>query len=244
MSGHSKWSQIKRKKGIKDVQKGQIFTKMSKLITLAVKEGGGIADPEKNFKLRLAVERAKGENMPKDSISRAIEKATGADSPNLKEVIYEGFAAGGVALLIRAATDNSNRTHSEVKNTLEKHGGKFGNVNSVAYLFEKCGLVSFDRLAVPEDKVFEFADRTKALDIDTTDDSYNVYIPFEKLGHVAEFAAGISPKSVEIDYRPKTTVFLDSGEGSQKIVALCHALEELDDVDRVFANFEIAKDVT
>src|SRR3990167_9111836 len=208
MSGHSKWSQIKRKKGLTDQKRGQIFSKMSRLITLSVKEGGGITDPEKNVKLRLAVTRAKSENMPKENIDRAISKASGGESGSVQEVLYEGFGPSGVSLVITGVTDNANRTHSEVKNLLEKNGGKIGTVGSVAYLFDKCGLIAFDKETTAEEAVFSFADKINAIDIESTGDSYIVYIPFDKLGLVPTFTSGLEPTLVEPYYRPKSPILV------------------------------------
>lgn len=144
MSGHSKWSKIKREKQAKDKQKGNIFSKLSRLITLAVIEGGGITDPENNIKLRLAIEKAKNLNLPKENIERAIEKGTGPESQELKEVVYEAFGPEGVSLIILATTDNMNRTLSEIRNVLELHGGKLGTQGSVLHLFKKSGLSTFE----------------------------------------------------------------------------------------------------
>lgn len=238
MSGHSKWSQIKRKKGIKDVQKGQIFTKMSKLITLAVKEGGSVTDPDKNFRLRLAVERAKGENMPKEAIARAVEKAAGGGHENLHAAIYEGFGPGGITLVIAATTDNPNRSHSEVKNTLEKAGGKIGGQHSVLYLFDKCGVVVFKKGEGVEVKVFDFADKIGALDIEEAPEDFVVYIPFENLGHVSQNLTDIEPATVDVFYRPKAPISV-STEVADKAHALIESLAALDDVERVYSNFEL-----
>lgn len=238
MSGHSKWSQIKRKKEIKDIEKGKIFSKISRLITLAVKEGGGTTDPEKNIKLRLAVERAKSENMPKDNIARSIEKATRGGEENLRAIVYEGFGPGGIALLITGATDNPSRAHSQVKSTLERIGGKLGGPNCVNYLFDKCGVVVFKRTESDESKIFSFADKIQALDIDETDGNLVVYIPFSNIGQVDENLDGLKPETVDVFYRPKNVV---KGEKDLqiKLYSLIESLESLDDVERVYSNFEI-----
>lgn len=237
MSGHSKWSQIKRQKGINDQKKGAIFSKMSKIITMAVREGGGIADPAKNFKLRLAVERARAENMPKDNIERAIEKATGADSANIKEVVYEGFAVAGASLIITAATDNPNRTFNMIKSTLEKLNGKMGSPNSVAYNYDKCGVVVFNKSEIDEAAAFSFSDSIGASDIDDNGSTYVVYIPFEKLGHVHEVLGDTKPDTIDVFYRPHLTVMVDHNIAEQ-IGRICEALEDLDDVDKVYSNYE------
>lgn len=235
MSGHSKWSTIKRKKGIADQKRGQIFSKMSRLITLAVIEGGGIGDPEKNVKLRLAIERARAENMPKENISRAIEKAIGGAGDNVKEVVYEAFGPGGVSLIIAAATDNPNRTHSEIKKVLEKMGGKMGTPNAVAHLFDKCGVVVFEKRLSDESAVFEFADSCGAYDIEENETSYVVYIPFEKLGLVSRQLQGLKPSTIDVFYRSKA-VLSTSPKDNIKVSELIEALQDLDDVDKVYSN--------
>ena len=153
MSGHSKWANIKRKKGVNDAQRSAVFTKMSRIISTAVHEGGGIGDPEKNFKLRLAVDRAKAVNMPKDTIQRAIDKAAGGDGSQMKELLYEGFGPHGIAILISATTDNQNRTFAEVKLAIEKNGGKMASTNAVAYQFTKCGVLELQKKDVSAEEV-------------------------------------------------------------------------------------------
>lgn len=237
MSGHSKWSKIKRGKEIKDRQKSSIFSKLSRIITLAVVEGGGITDPANNIKLRLAVEKAKQLNMPKDNIARAIDNGTGPDKESIKEVVYEAFAPGGVGLLIEASTDNLNRTLSEVRNILELNGGKLGNQGSVMYLFRKCGLVRFKRGEVTEEKVLSFAEKIGAFDIDKSEDLFSVYIPFELLHKVhGAIPPDLKTDSIEIEFKPQTPIPI-SGENMVKSIAdLTVALEDLDDVHKVFIN--------
>ncbi len=240
MSGHSKWSTIKRKKGLKDAQKGQIFTKLSRLITLAVLEGGGMTDPGINVKLRLAVEKAKSANMPKDTVQRAIEKGHGPDKDSLKEVMYEGFAPDGIALLIQVTTDNNNRTIAEIRGVLDRGGGKLGSQGSVSYLFQKCGVVTFDKSTNSEDAIFEFGDAVQSLDIEEDDSSLTVYFPFENLGKVQELLNGLVPSSpAEVNYRPFTEIKIEDEKKAKRIVDLVGRLEDLDDVQSVFGNFEI-----
>ena len=238
MSGHSKWSQIKRKKGIADQKRGQLFSKLSRVITLSVREGRGITDPENNLKLRLAVERARAENMPKENIERAIEKARGAADENYKEVVYEAFGPKGVQFIITAATDNPNRTHSSIKNVLEKMGGKMGRPNSVAYLFDKCGVVVFNKGEVDETAVFSFSDEIGALDIDEEESQYVVYIPFEKFGQVSSHLSGLTTSTIDIFFKPKSTISISEQE-LISIHNLIEALEDLDDVDNVYSNYHI-----
>ena len=242
MSGHSKWSQIKRKKEIKDKQKGTIFSKLSRLITLAVVEGGGISDPEKNIKLRLAVEKAKAENMPKENIKRAIDNGIGSNKSLIKEVVYEAFGPNKVALIILTATDNPNRTLAEIRNVLERDGGKLGVKGSVAYLFKKCGIVIFDKTDVPEDKVFQFAEKIDAFDIDQDGTTFTVYIPFENLGKVKDNLNGLSPQTTEVDYKPTSFININNKDSADKILKLVEDLESLEDVSHAFGNFNIADD--
>jgi len=228
MSGHNKWSKIKRQKEAKDLIKGNVFSKVSRLLTLAVIEGGGITEPESNVKLRLAMEKAKAVGMPKDNIKRAIEKAAGPDKAQLKEIIYEGFGPGGVALIIVATTDNANRTLTEIKNLLERNEGKLGSQNSVAYLFRKCGLIVLPKKDYQEDKILDISDQIKAFDISEDEERYYLYLPFENLGRVKEWMA-------EIDFKPQTVVSLNE-ELTKKVSHLVNILEELDDVQKVFTN--------
>ncbi len=242
MSGHSKWSQIKRKKGLKDQEKGRIFSKLARAITIAVLEGGGATDPEHNLKLRMAIDKAKHDNMPKENIQRAIEKGIGPDKESLHEIVYEGFGSKGVVFLIQATTDNSNRTHSEIKNVLERHHGKIGAQGSVMYLFQKCGMISFDKTGNREEDVFNFADKIHALDIDDDGSMFTVYFPFENLGRVRDFLGELKPTPAELDYRPTSSVKITDQGSAKSILSLVESLESLDDVHKVFSNFDIPEE--
>ena len=228
MSGHSKWANIKRKKGVNDAQRSAVFTKMSRIISTAVHEGGGIGDPEKNFKLRLAVDRAKAVNMPKDTIQRAIDKAAGGDGSQMKELLYEGFGPHGIAILISATTDNQNRTFAEVKLAIEKNGGKMASTNAVAYQFTKCGVLELQKKDVSEEEVYAMFDEYKALDLEEDDEVYVLYIPFEQMGKVKG--------SIDVIFRPNATVELSEAE-SEKVEGFIEKLEELDDVMNVYSNY-------
>jgi YebC/PmpR family DNA-binding regulatory protein len=243
MSGHSKWANIKRKKGVNDKAKGKIFGKLARMITLAVVESNGATNPDHNVRLRLAIEKAKHENLPKENIHRAIEKGSGPGMTQLKEEIYEAFAPGGVALILLATTDSVNRTLSELRFTLERHGGKLGNRGSVAYLFQRCGLVTFDKQANKEEDVFVFSEKIEALDMDEDDLVYSVYFPYEKLGHVKDFLGNLKSGPPDVDYRPNTTVAIEKKEAVEKIITLIEALESLDDVHKVFTNFTVANEL-
>lgn len=239
MSGHSKWANIKRKKQANDQVRGSEFSKLSRLITLAVIEGGGITDPENNVKLRLAIEKAKQLNMPKDNIQRAIDRGVGPDRVQLKETAYEAFAPSGVALIILVTSDNVNRTLSEVRNILDCHHGKLGNQGSVSYLFTKCGMIVFNNNQVKEDNVFSFAEKIQAFDIDQDKTNFIVYFPFENLGRVKDILGEIKYEQLEIDYKPNSLIVIENKQKAQQILDLIDALENLDDVQRVFGNFDI-----
>jgi YebC/PmpR family DNA-binding regulatory protein len=234
MSGHSKWANIKHKKGVNDKLKGNVFGKMSRLITLAVVEGGGV-DPDNNVKLRIAIEKAKSFNMPKDNISRAIERGVGPDKSNLKEVIYEGFGPGGVAMLLHATTDNPNRTLGEIRSIMERHLGKLGSSGSVGYLFRKCALMTFKKESIKEEETFAIGDKLGAFDIDSDQERFYIYFPFENLGHIKDKLQGVEYESAEVDFKPQTIIEVDS-EKLTKIGELVGLLEDLDDVHKVFVN--------
>lgn len=239
MSGHSKWANIKRKKEANDKVKGAVFAKMSRLITLAVVEGGGMPDPSHNFKLRLAIDKARSMNMPKENINRAIEKASGADRNSIKEIIYEGFAPHGVALMIQATSDNPNRTVSEIKNVIEMHGGKIGSQGSVAYLFNKCALIEFDTTINKEEDILNFSEALNAIDIEQEKLEYYVYVPFEQYGKIKEALGPLQPKNTEVDYKPLSPVEVGDTSSIDKIVELIQALEDLDDVHHVYSNLSM-----
>ena len=235
MSGHSKWSKVKRQKGVTDVQKGRVFAKLAKLITLAVVEGGGIGTPENNVKLRFMIEKARQENMPKENIERAIAKASGPNKTVLKEVHYEAFTKDGAALLIVATTDSPNRTTSEIKNALDRHGGKLGAQGSVSYLFQHCMVVVLNKADNIEEKIYEFAELMSAYDIDEEGESYIVYIPFQNAGKVKDHSSNLKIVSHEIEYRPIASIQVPP-EHEHSIIELIEALENLDDVQNVFIN--------
>src|SRR6266481_4787488 len=203
MSGHSKWSQIKRQKGAADVKRGMVFTKMTKEIMLAAKEGGG--DPDANFRLRLAMDRARAVNMPRDNIQRAIDRATGGgDGSALESVVYEGYAPGGVSVMIEAATDNRNRTVSEIRAAFTRGGGKLGEAGSVQWLFEQKGIIEIDAGKRSPDDVSLIAIDSGAEDVETDGSLVTAYTTpssFEKVKAALE-KAGIAVASAEISMRP------------------------------------------
>ena len=243
MAGHSKWAGIKHKKAIVDARRGKLFTKLARAITVAAKEGGG--DPEGNPALALAVQKAKDASMPKDNIERAIAKGTGggADADALEAVMYEGYGPGGVAIMVEATTDNRNRTGSEVRHLFSKHGGNLGEPGSVAYLFDKKGVLVVDGDRYTEDDLMPAVD-AGAEDIQMDADVFEVLTEPADLARVraALVEAGIEVEEAEVSQRPKSVVPLDE-EGALKLMRLVDALEEQDDVDTVHANFDVDADV-
>lgn len=243
MAGHSKWAGIKHKKAIVDARRGKLFTKLARHITVAAKEGGG--DLAGNAALALAVQKAKDASMPKDNIQRAIDKGTGAgaDAANFETVMYEGYGPGGVAVLVEALTDNRNRTGSEVRHMFSKHGGSLGEPGSVAYLFDKKGVIVVDGEKHDEDSLM-VAIEAGADDIEEDDGVFEVITEPAALTAVrgALDEAGIAYESAEVAYRPTVRAPLDE-EGATKLAKLMDALDDNDDVSEVHANFEVEDDV-
>ncbi len=237
MSGHSKWANIKRKKEANDKVKSNVFAKASRLITMAVIEGGGLTDPEHNVKLRFAIEKAKQDNMPKENIARSIEKGSGPDKATLSHVRFEAFGPGGASLLILGTTDNNNRTHSEIRNIVEKHGGKMGSLGSVAYLFAQNGVITFSRADTNEDDVFAFAERVDGNDIEEDETSITVFIPYEKLHGVNDQIGTLKGSEPEVVYKASSSIPLNKHD-SNKLIDLIQALEDHDDIHEVFTNAE------
>lgn len=238
MSGHSKWATIKRAKGAADLKRGLTFTKISNAITIAVRASGGITDINSNFKLRLAVEAARNANMPKDNIQRAIQKAVGKDTGEVKEVIYEGFAPEGVAIIIEAATDNSLRTTSEIKSIFNKEGGSFGQPGSVAYLFSQKGIIVIGKNGKTIDELFEIALQSGAEDIEDAQDKTIITTSYADLSSVAEKLKekSIMPEEIEIIRKSLTSITIPDPEKLQKVINFLQKLENLDDVQKVYSN--------
>ena len=243
MSGHSKWSSIKHKKGIADARRGKIFTKLIREITVAARMGGG--DPSGNPRLRAAIAAAKAENMPKENIERAIKKGTGElEGASYEEASYEGYGPGGVAVLVDCLTDNRNRTVAEVKHLFERHGGSLGEPGCVAWLFEKKGLIVIEKDKVDEEKLLDVALEAGAEDVREGDTEFEVITEpgdFETVKKAIE-DEGIPYSVAEISMIPKNTVKLD-GKKAQQMLSLMQALEDNDDVSHVYANFDIPDDV-
>ncbi|MBW1886382.1 MAG: YebC/PmpR family DNA-binding transcriptional regulator [Deltaproteobacteria bacterium] len=240
MSGHSKWSTIKRKKGALDAKRGKIFTKLIRELSTAASIGGG--DPGGNPRLRLVIEKAKGANMPKDNIKRAIDKGVGGgDSAAYEEFVYEGYGPGGAALLIETLSDNKNRTVGEVRHVLTKRGGNLGASGCVAYLFEKKGILSFDGEGMDADALIEAAMEAEVEDVADEGDGIEVVTLPGNLSQVQEVlrGQGFECASAEVSMVPSTSVEL-SGKDAESMLGLMEALEDLDDVQNVYANFDIS----
>ena len=241
MSGHSKWSTIKHKKGAADAKRGKLFTKLSKAIIVAAKEGG--PDPAANLSLQNAVEKAKSYSMPKDTIERAIARGAGtdADAAAYETIVYEGYGPDGVAVLVEALTDNRNRTASDVRHTFAKHGGNLGTTGAVAWLFERRGVVLVDAESVDEDELTLAAAEGGADDVELDGTVFQVSSAPESLSAVRDAieAAGIEVQSAELTMIPKTTVEVAEEAAAKKLIRLIEELEDNDDVQDVSANFDI-----
>ena len=244
MSGHSKWSTIKRKKGAQDAKRGALFGKLSRAISVAAREGGG--DAEMNPALHLAVQKAREANMPNDNIQRAVDKGTGAgaDAETFERITYEGYAPGGVAVMVEVLTDNRNRAASDVRYIFSKNGGKLGTSGSVAYLFERKGVILVPRDNVDEDELMELALEAGAEDVETMESDYRVVMAPEDFAAVRDSlrAVGVEFENAEITMQPQNSVELDSATAKQTL-RLMDALEENDDVQEVYANFDISDEV-
>lgn len=239
MSGHSKWATIKRKKAVTDSRRGKVFTQIIKEITIAARIGGG--DAGGNPRLRLAIEKAKASNMPSDNVKRAIQKGTGElPGQAYEDVVYEGYGPGGVALIIESVTDNKNRTVSEIRHILERHGGKLGASNSVAWMFHKKGTIRTQKGAMSEDDMLGIVLDAGAEDLRTDGDSFEVTTApdsFETVKKAIE-ERKIPIESAELHKIPENTVRVEGAE-AEKVLKLMEALEEHDDVQNVYANFDI-----
>ena len=242
MSGHSKWATIKHKKGVADAKRGQKFTKLIKEITIAAKMGGG--DPDSNAALRTAIVKAKAENMPKDNIERAIKKGAGEmGGSNFYELTYEGYAPGGVAIIIDTLTDNKNRTAADVRSTLTKLGGSLGASGCVSYMFQTKGVITYDAEKYTEDQIFEVALENGAEDVTNEDGVIEVTTAPADFVTVLEAlqAAGLEQESADINKIADQTVSLEKDK-AQKVMKIVDKLEELDDVQQVSTNLDLPED--
>jgi YebC/PmpR family DNA-binding regulatory protein len=240
MSGHSKWHTIKHKKGALDAKRGKIFTKLIKEITVAARTGGS-GDIDANARLRKAVSDAKGQNMPNDTIDRAIKRGTGElEGVNYDEITYEGYGIGGVAVLLETMTDNRNRTVAEIRHLFSKNGGNLGEAGSVAWMFDRKGLIIVNKDAKPEDELFELALEAGADDMQDDGEVFEIYTSQESFNdvHDALQKAGVPMESAEVSMIPQNYIKLE-GEDAKKMLKLYDALDDNDDVQKIFANFDI-----
>ncbi|MCX7995368.1 MAG: YebC/PmpR family DNA-binding transcriptional regulator [candidate division WOR-3 bacterium] len=244
MSGHSKWAKIKRKKASADAARGRLFTKLIREITVAARQGGG--DPNANPRLRTAIEEARAANMPNENIERAIKRGTGQldGGQTLEEVIYEGYGPNGVALLIEAVTDNRNRTTSEIKHILSRHNGSLGTQGSVAWQFQTRGIITIDAHKYDEDTILSLALDGGALDVKTEDENYQVITTPETFHKIKDIFKNnnIEILSSEITKIPQNTIPLNEKD-AEKVLKLFEALDELDDVQHVYSNFDIPDEI-
>ncbi|MBI2019109.1 YebC/PmpR family DNA-binding transcriptional regulator [Candidatus Daviesbacteria bacterium] len=246
MSGHSKWSTIKRAKGAADIKRGLTFTKVANAITIATKMGGS-GDPDSNPRLRMAVDEARGVNMPKDNIQRAIDRGLGKlPGQTLEEVLYEGFGPGKTAFLVEGVTDNKMRTLQEVKNLFDKNGGSLGGQGSVAYMFDRVGeiRVKSQESRVKEDEMLELIDLGAEDVVDYLEDNMQGYLVYVGSSEVNTMGnkitrAGYKVESQELVYKPNVLIQINDAESAKKVLDFAGKLEELDDVQKVYANFDI-----
>jgi YebC/PmpR family DNA-binding regulatory protein len=239
MAGHSQYKNIMHKKGRQDAIRSKLFSKLAREITVAAKMG--LPDPSMNARLRAAILAARAENMPKDNIERAVKKASGADAENYDEVRYEGYAPGGVAVIVEALTDNRNRTAGEVRSYFTKAGGSLAETGAVSFMFERVGLVEFDRKVASEDAMLEAALDAGAEDVSASQEGHEIITTLESLRDIAQALEQKfgEPRKAALVWRPQTTISVDD-EAGEKILKLVGALEDNDDVQNVYANFEVS----
>lgn len=240
MSGHSHFATIKRQKGANDAAKGNLFSKLARNIMIAAKGG---ADPDMNFKLRFEIEKAREASMPKENIERAIAKAT-TEAANLTESTYEGFGPGGVAIIVDAATDNKNRTAQEIKNVFDRAGGNLAGPGAVSFNFEQKGFMLVKKTENPEEQILKLID-AGVEDVEETEDGIEVYVSPEKLGemHKALTGAGFEVTSTELQMKPKNLQTIADPATASKVIKLIDAIEELEEVQKVFTNLDLPEDV-
>ena len=242
MSGHSKWANIQHRKGRQDAKRGKMFTKAAKEIIIAAKGGG---DPAGNPRLRAAIAAAKAINLPKDKIEAAIRKGTGEDAGgDFVEIAYEGYAPGGIAVIIETATDNKNRTVAEVRHILTKHGGSMGETGCVGWMFERKGVITIDKAGYSEEAIMEAALEAGADDVIDDDDTWAIHTAMADFAAVRDAleAAGVPMLSASLAMIPQNTITVDADTG-QKLLRLMDALDDNDDVQNVYANFDLPDEV-
>ncbi len=245
MAGHSKFKNIMHRKGRADAARSKLFSRLSKEITVAVKMGGGTTDPDMNPRLRLAIQNAKGQSMPKDNIQRAMNKGVGGEGEDYKEMRYEGYGPGGVAIVVEALTDNLNRTASNVRSTFTKFGGALGETGSVAFMFDRMGEIVYKFEAASEDEMMEAAIEAGAEDVESDEETgHTILCGFEDIGEVSKaLEAGLGEaESVNPIWKPQNQTPVDEDKAGT-LLKLIEILEDDDDVQNVFANFEISDEV-
>lgn len=243
MAGHSKWANIKHRKAAVDAKRGKVFTKLIRELTVAAKHGGG--DPESNPRLRTAINAAKGANMPNDTIDRAVKRGTGEiGGDEFHELSYEGYGPGGSAVLVRTLTDNKNRTVSDIRRIFTKHGGNLGENGCVAWMFDMKGRIAFEKDSVGEEQVFDLVLDAGADDVMTEDSELVVVTPPEEIENVkaAIEQAGLKYETAEVTMIPQSSVRIE-GREAEHMIRLMEALEESDDVQNVYSNFDIPEEV-
>jgi YebC/PmpR family DNA-binding regulatory protein len=244
MAGHNKWSKVKRIKGAIDAKRGRIFSRLSKEITVAARLGGG--DPAGNPRLRTAILAARAQNMPNDNVERAIKKGTGEiEGQHMEEILYEGYAPGGVAVLVETATDNKNRTAADLRRIFTKNHGNLGSSGSVAYLFKRKGLIHAPLSAADEEKAFEIALEAGAEEFTVEEDGYLITVSPDQLYAVGERlkSLGITPEGMRLAFVPETHTTVADPQTAAQVIRLCDELEDNDDVQNVYANFDVAEDI-
>jgi len=243
MSGHSKWSTIKRKKGVADAKRGQLFTRLAREIAITAREGGG--DLDSNFKLRLAVDRARRENMPKDNIERAIKRGTGEDKSGggIERITYEGYASNGVAVMIDCLTENRNRTVAELRHALTHGGGNMAEVGSVSWQFRHVAYFAIDAAGKDFDQIFELAVEGGADDITSDEETFEIFAPIEAFKTLSDKlkSAEIDVDEADLQYLPNQEISLDT-EKTLRVMRIIEELEKLDDVKAVFSNLRISEE--
>jgi YebC/PmpR family DNA-binding regulatory protein len=243
MSGHSKWSTIKHKKAAVDAKRGKIFTRLAREITIAAREGG--SDPETNFRLRLAMDKAKAGNMPKENMERAIARGVGGDKgDDLEEITYEGYAPYGIAVLVQVLTDNRNRAVAEVRHVFSKQGGNMAEVGSVVWQFDRKGYIAIEPNGIDTDQIFEKAVEAGAEDVIFGDDLIEIYAGLDAFQAVQEAlqVSGVDLDTAELSMVPKNTLQLDADQ-TFKVMRVIEALEDLDDVQQVYSNLDISDEL-
>ncbi len=241
MAGHSKWANIQHRKGRQDAKRSKMFSKLSKEITVAAKMGA--PDPNFNPRLRLAIQAAKAQSMPKDNIERAIKKSTADDAAQYEEIRYEGFGPGGVGVIVEVLTDNRNRAASEVRACFSKNGGNMGETNSVAFMFDRVGAIEYSREIGDDEAVIEAAIEAGADDVESSEDQHMIYAASDQLAEVATALEGTfgEAMSAKLIWKPQNTIDVE-GDKAATLLKMLGALDDCDDVQDVYANFDIAAD--